>query len=147
MTFCVLLALAGGLIAILATTGGAAEQTSEEPECSPPRGGVRPDATRVAEAETSKGFEATQFLGNGFYEVSRCSKDGTLLVSQVAGPIEVTEGMVARVPHRTVRRMDDGSYRMTTVTYVSPQDPKADELWRRYGDEAKDMVVPPTSEP
>ena len=147
MTFCLFLALAGGLIAVSAATGGAAGQASTEPACLPLSGAIRPDETRTVQSETEDGLEATQFLRSGFYQVSRCTSDGTLLVSQVVGPLAIPDGKVALVPYETVRRNGPDAYLTSSATYGSVRDPRAEEAWRRYGKETTARVIPPTTEP
>jgi hypothetical protein len=105
--------------------------------CVPPAG-LRSE--RVARTTRADGVqEVTEFEGRGEYRVTRCTRDGRLLVSQTVSVIADPDGGVVRVP-TTFETPDHVLYAL----YGDPEDPVWAAVFRAGRAALQRRTIPPT---
>jgi hypothetical protein len=106
--------------------------------CSPP--GEQRSAS-VARADRADGTsEVTEFLGAGAYRVTRCGRDGGLLVSQTVMPIPDPDGGLTLVP---IERQEPGA--TVSPLYGDASEPSWAAAFRADRAALRATIIPPTA--
>jgi hypothetical protein len=105
-------------------------------------GAVREITTGRWRTKQASGPETTERYAEGGYRVTRCTDAGELLISQNVGPVPVPGGYALLEIGRTMKEGD--SYGTSRATYANPNDPAFIRAWKRAGDRARALVLPPT---
>ncbi len=125
-------------LAPCAPAAAASASTPQSPDgCAPASSAPAASAARSAQADGTS--ELTEFQPGGGYRVTRCAKDGRLLVSQTVSPIVDPDGGTVLVP---TERSQDGV--TVAMLYGDPSDPRWAADFRAARGDLRAQVIPPT---
>ncbi len=133
------LSLAG--VALACSLAPAAAGASAAPDaCAPPAAARSADVARAVRPDGTS--EVTEQTGGGGYRVTRCDKDGVLIVSQTVSPIVGPDGATVLVPTERVERGVK-----VDVLYGDPGDPRWAAEFRGARPAIDAQIIPPTVTP
>ncbi len=129
------LALAG--VALACSMAPSAAGAAAAPACAPPGEQRSADLNRAERPDGTS--EVTELVAGGQYRVTRCAKDGGLLVSQTVSPILDPDGGTVLVP---TERQEPGV--TVAMLYGDPSDPKWAAGFRAARADLRAQVIPPS---
>jgi hypothetical protein len=132
-------------IALLALVVPAAAEASATDRCEDAAPQLSSNSTtNVVRSEQGNRTEVTRHHGGGRYQVTRCDGSGDLIVSQLVAPVRVPGGGTSPVVLAETKPDGGGVLATRHIEYGDADEPVWAELWRRYGAQDRDAVIPPT---